>query len=728
MAGYYYYYYDHGSIFFGAFISIYFENMKDIGDLETNRQRGREKWRKKKSSGENGRERGGRSRSSSTMGEIEREPSHMREGENEGHVTEEYGLSSKSIEDEGREGEIGEARRGGAVGMTIELPVENDIDDNQEQGDEDVWMTPQGDLSPRTDTSLPHEESDDDAGRDESETHEMKAAQRSLFTDDTMSEDRSLVEVQSLRASVESIASGQPQQQQAFHQIPLLAGSTDSLAIAVNASLGSDKSVADLLHTLDTMKFDKGHTPPVSHENDSNNSRIQTSESTSTSESVQSKIPLLRPYTFRKQGFIEQKMKYVESSSGHVTGLTETICDNESEMVAGNDTEVPSPRTMTPVASPNKQKDSTLNDKNESHEQLDEEKSKLLQEKIDLGEKTIEKLRSELENEKEESTKRENELRKYHRISLARLKAESEKKLIEKQKEVDRLSATIKELEKSREAVKEAIKVAGDANESLTLNSRSVIEFKRDLEDQEVLLAGYQQENKSAMERIKELENKIKEKDEVFGEERKRTAEQMNVLHGRSDVTNAEQHAKLKRVLELEAERTLLVEEHETRVREMRIEIERLREGKKIAEQRAAGIDPAAYVEEDARIKELQKKINLVYEEMDTANTKSAEIIKDLEQKLQWYVSNQEVVGKQDDRIKEMQEENEQLSSELKTAKRDLAVGALRQRRTGRPLNAKEGDALKRRIKELEDEVIWPNQMYSPNLDREFCSIAQHEQ
>lgn len=662
------------------------------------------------------------------MGEIEREPSHMREGENEGHVTEEYGLSSKSIEDEGREGEIGEARRGGAVGMTIELPVENDIDDNQEQGDEDVWMTPQGDLSPRTDTSLPHEESDDDAGRDESETHEMKAAQRSLFTDDTMSEDRSLVEVQSLRASVESIASGQPQQQQAFHQIPLLAGSTDSLAIAVNASLGSDKSVADLLHTLDTMKFDKGHTPPVSHENDSNNSRIQTSESTSTSESVQSKIPLLRPYTFRKQGFIEQKMKYVESSSGHVTGLTETICDNESEMVAGNDTEVPSPRTMTPVASPNKQKDSTLNDKNESHEQLDEEKSKLLQEKIDLGEKTIEKLQSELENEKEESTKRENELRKYHRISLARLKAESEKKLIEKQKEVDRLSATIKELEKSREAVKEAIKVAGDANESLTLNSRSVIEFKRDLEDQEVLLAGYQQENKSAMERIKELENKIKEKDEVFGEERKRTAEQMNVLHGRSDVTNAEQHAKLKRVLELEAERTLLVEEHETRVREMRIEIERLREGKKIAEQRAAGIDPAAYVEEDARIKELQKKINLVYEEMDTANTKSAEIIKDLEQKLQWYVSNQEVVGKQDDRIKEMEEENEQLSSELKTAKRDLAVGALRQIRTGRPLNAKEGDALKRRIKELEDEVIWPNQMYSPNLDREFSSIAQHEQ
>ena len=45
------------------------------------------------------------------MGEIEREPSHMREGENEGHVAEEYGLSSKSIEDEGREGEIGEASR-----------------------------------------------------------------------------------------------------------------------------------------------------------------------------------------------------------------------------------------------------------------------------------------------------------------------------------------------------------------------------------------------------------------------------------------------------------------------------------------------------------------------------------------------------------------------------------------------------------------------------------------
>ena len=174
----------------------------------------------------------------------------------------------------------------------------------------------------------------------------------------------------------------------------------------------------------------------------------------------------------------------------------------------------------------------------------------------------------------------------------------------------------------------------------------------------------------------------------------------MNVLHGRSDVTNAEQHAKLKRLLELEAEKATMAEEHEVRVREMRAEIERLREGKKEAEQRAAGIDPAAVVEGDKAVDAMRSKLVAMRETMDDDRKRSTETIKDLEDKLRWYVGNQELASRQDERVQDTMQENEQLRAELKAAKRDLAVGTLRQRRGG------QGEAAaKRRIRELEGEV-----------------------
>lgn len=174
----------------------------------------------------------------------------------------------------------------------------------------------------------------------------------------------------------------------------------------------------------------------------------------------------------------------------------------------------------------------------------------------------------------------------------------------------------------------------------------------------------------------------------------------MNILHGRSDVTNAEQHAKLKRLLELEAEKATMAEEHEVRVREMRLEIERLREGKKEAEQRAAGIDPAAVAEGDAAVDAMRSKLTAMQETMDDERKKSTDTIKDLEDKLRWYVGNQELASRQDERVDDTMHENEQLRAELKAAKRDLAVGTLRQRRGG------QGEAAaKRRIRELEGEV-----------------------
>ena len=449
-----------------------------------------------------------------------------------------------------------------AVPMRVEPPDARE--DEDDEGDE-VWLTPRADLSPTAARQSEDAEGThaDDSGAEEASSIAAPAAtQRTLFSEDTDSEDRSLVEVQSLRASVElaqherdeqeaqasktsTSSRGAPPHEQREEGEAVLeeeedeievqslrasveqgqAMSTaeastqamrredeggklflDPLPVAVSASLGSDKSVADLLHTLDEVRFEEQQQGAAS---------VPSEKEDEDEDDVQSRAPLMRPYTFRKQGRVEQQHQQQQKQQHQ-----QQQGDEKDAATA------PSPRTKAPIASPNKSSFTLATTTTPRDTEATTASSHEISELVD-AEKEV----------KAPPESGEDDARQSNRTSSSRAAAALskvaglERTIRSLRAELAAKDKKIQDLERSRVEVKEAMRAAGDANECLTLTTKNVLDFKRELEEQEQLLVGYQQENESAMARVKELETAIKHKDEVYGEERKRTAEQVSYTH-----------------------------------------------------------------------------------------------------------------------------------------------------------------------------------------------------
>ena len=129
---------------------------------------------------------------------------------------------------------------------------------------------------------------------------------------------------------------------------------------------------------------------------------------------------------------------------------------------------------------------------------------------------------------------------------------------------------------------------------------------------------------------------------------------------------------------------------------ELKHELDRLRQGKRLADAKFAGIDVPALQREGERLQEVQ-------EELELARDKHREEVTALHKQLKWYVENQEIIDKSDNLVATQKEKIEQLEAEL-------AQGGGKGGKGGKGRGGKGGTGISTRtdaarIKELEAQV-----------------------
>ncbi|GLI63227.1 hypothetical protein VaNZ11_006116, partial [Volvox africanus] len=271
-----------------------------------------------------------------------------------------------------------------------------------------------------------------------------------------------------------------------------------------------------------------------------------------------------------------------------------------------------------------------------------------------------------------------------------------EAKLLEKQREVQQLRTKVQQLES--QGIKGRLTAASSSTNprgsqhgvgtGSSISPEEAAALRKELEQTELLIRGYQQENEAATRRIKELEESLAAAESRAAEEVLRT--ERATLLARDDVgrRNAETATKLARVLALEKELEGVREDAKTREEELKAQVAKLRAEKKALEARAGGVDLKAMAEGDVLVKELR-------EEMDASRQANQTLIQDMQAKLNWYAENQELLNKNDDLISEQRETIKQLQARL----------VLYEGSSGKGSAANRVAAAQARVRELEAQV-----------------------
>ena len=224
-----------------------------------------------------------------------------------------------------------------------------------------------------------------------------------------------------------------------------------------------------------------------------------------------------------------------------------------------------------------------------------------------------------------------------------------------------------------------------EESKEISLNESEYGALRKEIEEQEILLKGYQSENDSAILKLKQMKEEMREKEEKMAEEHATYARDLIVLQEERRVDSQKTASWLREKLELQKQANGLKEELYQTERKYKTEIERHKREKQELEARAAGVD----------LKQIEKEEELVRSvkaEMENVKKEHAIAQAELESKLKWYTENQDFVNQNSELIKEQAE----------------TIAALRKRLAkfeGEGSDKGPETRMATRIKELEDEV-----------------------
>lgn len=232
--------------------------------------------------------------------------------------------------------------------------------------------------------------------------------------------------------------------------------------------------------------------------------------------------------------------------------------------------------------------------------------------------------------------------------------------------------------------------------------------MERLVSEQETMICAYQKENektcrdlRDARARVHELETLLEE----YASGNVAVTGATGTTVGNDAGTGGAGTAGRQEVDEADAMQALRLQlqqvqrEADERELELKHELDRLRQGKRLADAKFAGIDVPALQREGERLQEVQQ-------ELDLASQKHKEEVAALHKQLAWYVENQEIIDKSDKLVATQQEKIEQLEAELEQAQgkgRGKAKSSARAASTkGTGISTRTDSA---RIKELEAQV-----------------------
>ncbi|XP_062428778.1 centrosomal protein of 162 kDa isoform X2 [Rhea pennata] len=293
--------------------------------------------------------------------------------------------------------------------------------------------------------------------------------------------------------------------------------------------------------------------------------------------------------------------------------------------------------------------------------------------------------------------------------TVSQKKQEMEAKIIElktqHEKELSQLGQENYVLQSKLRSVEELTKGKRWIHDTATvpITEEKLTQIQKEIQDQEVIIQGYQQENEKLYKQMKELQiqNKINE-EQMFKEnqclmsELIALREKMNTTYIQSHVVQGPEPARNWSFTELISElRT--AQKEETKLHE---EIKRLKQDKQALE---LDLGQAKKERDLAKVQIASKSGEKSYELKIMEDSYKQEIAH-LKRRLQWYAENQDLLDKDAACLKEAREEIEKLKLEVEKLRTEAGnQSAQQKKRLGdRAADAKRIQDLERQIKEME--------------------------
>ncbi|KAG7402170.1 hypothetical protein PHYBOEH_005733 [Phytophthora boehmeriae] len=208
-------------------------------------------------------------------------------------------------------------------------------------------------------------------------------------------------------------------------------------------------------------------------------------------------------------------------------------------------------------------------------------------------------------------------------------------------------------------------RATGTKGGSSTISQATYVKLQKEIRTQDNLIAAFQKENECLMQQLKQVRQDVHydvhEANEELRKQVKQLQEQANEvasLAGGSDTTSKAQYrAAVEARLEAEAHVFALREElaavrlnHQQRVNELTLELDRVKKAKVELECRYEGVDLSQVAQEAEHARKLQN-------ELDLCKTEHSHALGALQKKLDWYVENQRLLDDQDEELRRLRHE-----------------------------------------------------------------------
>ncbi|NWX82731.1 CE162 protein, partial [Nothoprocta pentlandii] len=273
------------------------------------------------------------------------------------------------------------------------------------------------------------------------------------------------------------------------------------------------------------------------------------------------------------------------------------------------------------------------------------------------------------------------------------------------EKELSRLGQENYVLQSKLRSMEELAKGKRWIHETATvpITEEKLAQIKKEIEDQEVIIQGYQQENEKLYKQMKELHIQNKKNEEQMFKENQclmseliALREQVNVTNPESRVMQAPEAAREQSFAELLSE-LRAAQKEETKLQE---EIKRLKQEKQALE---VDLGQAKKERDLAKVQIASTSGEKSYEFRTMEDSYKQEIAH-LKRRLQWYAENQDLLDKDAARLKDAKEEIEKLKLEVEKLRTEAGNRGVQQktRVRDRAADAKRIQDLERQIKEME--------------------------
>uniref|UniRef100_A0A8C8BWU6 Centrosomal protein of 162 kDa n=1 Tax=Otus sunia TaxID=257818 RepID=A0A8C8BWU6_9STRI len=238
---------------------------------------------------------------------------------------------------------------------------------------------------------------------------------------------------------------------------------------------------------------------------------------------------------------------------------------------------------------------------------------------------------------------------------------------------------------------------------TIPVTEEKLAQIQKEIEDQEVIIQGYQQENEKLYKQMKELQIQNKKNEEQMFKENQCLMSELIVLREKIEKTNTQSQivqdsepARNQSFTELISE-LRAAQKEEAKLQE---EIRRLKQDKQALE-----VDLGqAKKERDLAKAEIASSSGEKSYEFKVMEESYKQEITHLKRRLQWYAENQDLLDKDAARLKDAREEIEKLKLEVEKLRTEAGNQCVQQKKRlrDRAADAKRIQDLERQIKEME--------------------------